>query len=51
MESKVEDIIPRKLKKSFKPIKSLGSLNECYGSIKDIDVSIEGVFLEPYRWT
>ena len=37
-EARTRDIIARELKKS------LGGLNKCYGSVKDISISIEGVF-------
>ena len=40
-KARTSDIIARKLKKGFKPITSLGRLNECYGSIKDISISIK----------
>ena len=43
-EARTRDIIARELNKGFKPIKSLGGLNKCYGSVKDISISIEGVF-------
>ena len=42
--ARTRDIIARELNKGFKPIKSLRGLSKCYGSVKDISISIQGVF-------